>query len=44
MSSVGDGCITKWYRYVNFSLTVVFLVVFIVFIIQNTIVFFSFLD
>ena len=40
---MGDGCITKGYCYVNFSLTVVFLVVLIVLLIQNTI-FFSILD
>ena len=44
MSSVGDGCITAGYRYVNFSLIVVYLVVFLLLLIQNTIVFFSVLD
>ena len=44
MSSVGDGFIRKGYRYVNFNLTVLYLVVFLLLIIQNTIVFFSVLD
>ena len=44
MSSLGDGCITTGYRYVYFNLTVVYLVVFLLLLIQNTIVFFSVLD
>ena len=40
MSSLGNGYITKGYRYVNFSLTVVYLVVFAIVITQNTTVLF----
>ena len=42
MSSLGDGCITKGYRYANFSLTVLYLVVFLILITQNRFVFFLF--
>ena len=44
MSSLGDGCITVGYRYVNFSLILVYLVVFLLLLTQNTIVCFSVLD
>ena len=44
MSSMGDGIIAKGYRYVYFSLRVLYLAVFLLVIIQNTIVFFSVLD
>ena len=44
MSSLGDGCITKGYRYVSFTLTVLYLVVLAIVITKNTIVFFSVLD
>ena len=40
MSSLDDGFITKGYRYVNFTLTVLYLVVFAIVITQSTIVFF----
>ena len=43
MSSLGDGCIAKGYRYVASHLMVVYLVVFAIVITQNTI-FFSVLD
>ena len=42
ISSLGDGCITAGYRYVNFSWVVVYLVVFLLVLIQNTIFFFYF--
>ena len=44
MCSVDDGFITKRYRYINFNLTVLYLVVLLLRIVQNTIVFFSVLD